>query len=55
LRESTRRKEEHSKKMSIAKHVIFDEKDLVREHVIIKKEGKCISLRSLERISKRRS
>jgi len=37
LRESTRRKEEHFRKMSIAKHIIFDGKDLVREHVIIKK------------------
>jgi len=48
-------KEKHSRKKSTAKRVIFDEKDLVRGHVIIKKGEEHISLRSLGGISERRS
>jgi len=54
-RESTRKKEEHFKKKSTTRHVIFDGKDLVRGCIIIKKEEECVSLRSLEEISKRKS
>jgi len=46
LRESIRRrKEEHSKKKSTVRYVIFNGKGLVRECVIIKKEEEHISFR----------
>jgi len=50
-----RRKEKYSRKKSTTRHIIFDGKDLVRGHVIIKKEERYISLRSLRGISERRS
>jgi len=50
-----RQKEEHSRKKSTTRCVIFDGKDLMRGYIIIKKEERCISLRGLERISKRKS
>jgi len=56
LRESIRRrKEEHSKKKSTVRYVIFNGKDLVRECVIIKKGEERISLRGLGGISEIRS
>jgi len=52
---TTQRKEEHSRKKSTARRVIFDGKNLVRGHVIIKKGEGHVSLRSLGGISERRS
>jgi len=48
-------KKKHSRKKFTAKHIIFNRKVLVREHIIIKKEKGHISLRSLGEISKRKS
>jgi len=50
-----RKKEKHSRKKSTTRHIIFDGKNLVRGHIIIKKGERYVSLRSLEGISERRS